>query len=185
MGHLKLYMMILGCKPQGRHTEQHDVFFTVATSMKETVPAITGFWPEASGKLHVDAWREVTEVDGFKIEITEKKEQEKDALKLFFINLGGYKKGEFDELHYKMLVVAANLANATQKAKQTAFYQHTGFSGAVSHIDDKYGVDVDDAVEILEILPREIKEKYSLQITQQKDLPNDEINLGYFPLNKI
>lgn len=175
---------MLGCKPEGRHTEQHDIFFTVSSSLKETVPGILSFWPEAKEKIHVDAWREITQVDGYRIEVVEKSTVQEQH-KLFFINLGGYKQGEFDEPHYKMVVVAANLADATRQAKESAFYRHTGFSGATSHIDDKYGVDVDDIFEIMDILPDDIKEAYSLRITKTPGLPADEIHLGYFPLGKI
>lgn len=145
MESLKLFMVLLGCKPAGRHTEQHDIFFAIGNSLADLKPAMTGFWPEANGKIHIDAWREVNVVDGYQLKVVPAtanagiKEH-----RLFFINLGGYKKGEFEEQHYKMLVVARNLAEATRMAKNTAFYKHTGFEGAVAHIDDKYGVDVDD-----------------------------------------
>jgi hypothetical protein len=56
------------------------------------------FWPEAKGKIHIDAWREVTIVDNFSIEIVAKKTVSNN---LFFINLGGYKENEFEEYHYK------------------------------------------------------------------------------------
>ena len=65
MSRPKLFMVLIGCKPEGRHTEQHDIFFGVATSMKELLPQIIAFWPEAKGDLHIDGWREVNQVDGF------------------------------------------------------------------------------------------------------------------------
>jgi Domain of Unknown Function (DUF1543) len=65
MGKQKLYMLLLGCRPEGRHTEQHDVFFHIGESLESLIPAIVEFWPEAKGKIHVDAWREVTRVGDF------------------------------------------------------------------------------------------------------------------------
>jgi hypothetical protein len=62
-------MIMLGCTPPGRHTEQHDLFFTIHNSIQETIPAINHFWPEAAGKIHIDAWREVTEVNGYKLKL--------------------------------------------------------------------------------------------------------------------
>ena len=180
----KLFMLLLGCTPQGRHTEQHDVFFTVGNSLKDIKEEIIAFWPEANGKIHIDAWREVTEVDGCQIKVVSKKE-ESTADKLFFLNLGGYKEGEFDELHYKMLTVSDEKATAIKKAKETAFYRHAGFDGATSHIDDKYGVDVDDVFEIDDILPTSIKQYYKLQISPAADIPKDEIHLGYLILSKL
>ena len=72
----------------------------------------------------------------------------KQKTRLFFINLGGYKENEFEEYHYKMLTACEDKSVAIQAAKQTAFYKHTGFKGATSHIDDKYGVDVDDILRL-------------------------------------
>lgn len=180
----KLFMLLLGCTPPGRHTEQHDVFFTVGNSLKDIKEEIMAFWPEANGKIHIDAWREVTEVDGYQVKVVDKNEQV-TADKLFFLNLGGYKKGEFDELHYKMLAVADEKAIAIKQAKETAFYKHAGFEGATSHIDDKYGVDVDDVFEIEDILPARIKQDYRLHIRLAADLPKDEMYLGYLILSKL
>lgn len=181
----KLYMIMLGCTPPGRHTEQHDIYFTISTSLEDTVPELKAFWPEAKGKIHIDAWREVNIVDGFKVEVVAKNEApERVDLKLFFINLGGYKPGEFDEPHYKLLIVAPDMATAVKQAKQTAFYKHTGFSGAASHIDDRYGVDVDDAFEVHDILPKEIRENFGLRFTEAKDEVSDAFNLGYLKLFK-
>jgi len=179
----KLFMIMLGCKPADRHTEQHDIYFTIAATLEETVPGINAFWPEAKGKIHIDAWREVTEVNGFQLAVVPKASTpEQQTLKLFFINLGGYKPGEFDEPHYKLLIVAPDMAAAVKQAKQTAFYKHTGFAGAPSHVDDRYGVDVDDAFEVQDILSASLSEQYSLVITGGENLKKDEVNLGYLKL---
>ncbi len=179
---------MVGCRPAGRNTEQHDIMFGIGETIKDLVPAINAFWPEAKGNIHVDAWREVTQVDGFSVEVVSKEESitnDENANKLFFLNLGGYKIGEFDEFHYKMLAVSADQAGAIKQAKLTAFYKHTGFKGATSHIDDKFGVDVDEFHEVKEILPENIKQKYSLRITPNNAVTEDEMHLGYFQLHKL
>ena len=187
MSDLKLFMLLLGCKPSGRNTEQHDTMFAIGSSMNDIIPQIQQFWPE-SGSIHIDGWREVNLVDGFLIKIKDASEK-KSALahKLFFINLGGYKENELEEFHYKMLSVSADKGEAVKKAKQTAFYKHTGFKTATSHIDDKYGVDVDDIYEIADILPDEIKEHYSIHIEKasNNNLPEDNLHLGYFTLSSF
>ncbi|HWI89655.1 MAG TPA: DUF1543 domain-containing protein [Flavisolibacter sp.] len=133
MDDLKLYMILLGCKPVGRNTEQHDLFFGIGGSLKDIKNDILDFWKEANGKIHIDGWREVNFVDGYQIKIIDKKETDSGGNeKLFFINLGGYKPNEFEEFHYKVLTIATDKGFAIQKAKQTAFYKHTGFEGAVS-----------------------------------------------------
>jgi hypothetical protein len=186
MEKLKLYMLLLGCKPAGRHTEQHDIFFSIGRSVKDLVPQIIDFWPEANGKIHIDGWREVTFVDSLQVRISPATEMNTNLQsKLFFINLGGYKKNEFDEFHYRMLVAGSGKEEAVKKAKQTAFYKHTGFHGASSHIDDKYGIDVDDIYAIEEILPAKIKAGYTIQLSPKQQQEEDKLHLGYFKLDKL
>jgi hypothetical protein len=182
----KLFMILIGASPKGRNIEQHDIFFGIGNSIKELLPEMLAFWPEAKGKIHVDAYRIVNKVGNFKVEVIAKADEDQTDLNgLFFLNLGGYKHNEFEELHYKMLVVADQKAVAIKESKETAFYKHTGFKGATSHIDDKYGVDVDDIFEIKDILSRETKKKYALKFTPDETLTEDEIVLGYIPLSKI
>ncbi len=185
----KLFMMILGATPKGRYIEQHDIFFGIADSVKELIPDIFAHWPEANGKVHIDAWREVTCTDGFDIHVVLKNEEQTNDIhqnkKLFFLNLGGYKPDEFEEYHYKMIVACDSKADAIKQARQTAFYKHTGFKGATSHIDDKYGVDVDDIYEITDILPRYLKEKYAITLTASNVTKEDNLNIGYYKLSKL
>jgi hypothetical protein len=186
----KLFMLLLGCKPLGRHTEQHDVFFGIASSLKGLVPSINAFWPEGKKNLHLDAWREVNRVQQHVIRPRLKKAkhtEEKGALKLFFINLGGYRKNEFEEFHYKMLVVAKDAESAEALAKKETFYKKTGFKGAPAHIDDAYGIDVDDIYHVQEILPEAFSTKYYLEITEagQDAIAEDAVQLGYLQLWKI
>jgi hypothetical protein len=179
-------MLLLGCKPEGRHTEQHDVLFGIGNSLSDLKPQIEAFWPEAKDRIHLDAWREVTSVNGYQIEVSEKNEPPaENAEKLFFINLGGYTKGLFAEQHYILLSVNDNIAAASKCAKGTFFYQENNFPGAESHIDDKYAVDVDDVYNVEDILPSDLKEKYTIKISKNDSLPDDEMHLGYFKMSKL
>jgi len=183
----KLFMVLIGCKPKGRHTEQHDIFFGIAPSMKEILPQIIAFWPEAEGDLHIDGWREVSQVDGYKVSVLPKSSDvlSEPAPQLFFINLGGYKENEFDEFHYKMVVASNDKAEAVKRAKATAFYKHTQFEGAKSHIDDKYGVDVDDLYQIEEILHNSLIQEYSIHLSPAPQKTEDQLHLGYFKLTSF
>lgn len=179
----KLYMLLIGASPPGRNIEQHDVFFGIGETIKDLIPDVIAFWP-GNNKIHFDAWREITSVNGYKVEIVLKNDNNQNSpYKLFFINLGGYKQNEFEEFHYKMVIAAGDKAEAVDMAKKTTFFRHTGFKGATAHIDDKYGVDVDDVHEITDILPLSAKEQYKLLITPAESLAEDEIHLGYFKLS--
>ena len=178
-----LYMLLIGATPPERNIEQHDVFFGIGDSIKDLIPDLVAFWP-GNNKLHFDAWREVTSVNGYKVEIILKNESKQNSpFKLFFINLGGYKQNEFEEFHYKMVIAAVDKAAAINISKQTAFFKHTGFKGATAHVDDKFGVDVDDVYEITDILPVAAKEKYGLLVIPVDLIVEDEIHLGYFKLS--
>jgi hypothetical protein len=182
---LKLFMLLIGCKPGGRHTEQHDIFFGVGKSLEDLKEDICLFWPEANKKLHIDAWREVTQVDGFSVSIISRHEKtggDKQDPRLFFLNLGGYKQNEFEEYHYKMIVACTQKGEAIRRAKQTAFYLHTGFEGAPSHIDDKYGIDVDDIYEIEDILPQRLKSEFCISLSRSAETREDDIHPGYVKL---
>lgn len=184
MSDLKLYMILLGCKPKGRFTEQHDIFFGIGESMAALKPAMQEFWKDA-GTLHIDAWREVNFVDGYRINVLDKITDPVKSHQLFFINLGGYKINEFEEFHYKMVTVAEDSGVAVRNSKNTAFYKHTGFEGATSHVDDKYGIDVDDIVNIGEILSSQYTDKYHLEIIPSETGEQDVIHLGYIKWEKI
>jgi hypothetical protein len=186
---LKLYMLLLGSKAPGRHVEQHDFFFGIATNLKELVPAVKAFWKNTGATLHIDGWREVNHVNGYQIKVKLKDEAiEPSDNRLFFINLGGYQAGKLEEQHYTVLSVQSDRSTAIQDSKKTVFFRTAtiaGTKGANSHIDDKYGIDVDDIYKIEEMLSPEQKEQYHIQITPASDLPEDEVHLGYFRLEKL
>lgn len=177
---VKLYKLVLGCKPQGRNTEQHDVFFGIGNSLKDLLPQIEAFWPDA-GKIHIDSWRTVCVVDDFEITVIPKNSATTTTKKLFFLNLGGYKPDDLEEYHYKFLAVANDKAEAINKAKKSAFFLHNNST----HVDDKYGVDVDDIYEIEDILPPAVKQNFTLHIKLNSNLPEDKLNVGYLKLTSL
>ncbi|OOQ56406.1 DUF1543 domain-containing protein [Mucilaginibacter pedocola] len=184
----KLFMLLLGSKAPGRHVEQHDFFFGIAGSLKELVPDIKKFWKNTGSSLHIDGWREVNHVNGYRITIIPKEAAIPNENRLFFINLGGYQAGKLEEQHYTVLSVQTDKTQAIQQAKKTIFFRTAsvaGVKGANSHIDDKYGIDVDDIYNIEEMLAPELKEKYHIGITPAEGLLEDEVHLGYFRLDKL
>ena len=149
---LTLFMVQLGGRPKGRLIEQHDIFFGVANEVSELIDDINHHWPEVRNKWHIDSYRAISKVDNYAIKLVESSSQVEcgSDLKLFFINLGGYQRGSFEEFHYKLLIVAATQADAIKQAKQSEFYKAFTYKdkespfNAASHIDDKFEVDIDD-----------------------------------------
>ena len=174
---MKLFYVILGATPEGRNIEQHDVFFGIAENFEELIPEIKNFWKDA--RVHIDCYQEVKFADGYQINIVEKSE-EKPSEQLFFVNLGGYKTGSFEEFHEQHLMVDISLGEVIKRVKKTDFYQNMGFKGAESHVDDKYGVDIDDIFSVQDILPQNMKDKYSilLEKSEEKNQENP-MHIGY------
>ncbi|GHE30723.1 DUF1543 domain-containing protein [Sphingobacterium griseoflavum] len=175
-------MVLLGCKPSGRFTEQHDIFFGIAGSLGELKTTMVDFWPEAEGQLHVDAWRKVSSVEGYRIAVVPREQAVSSKWKLFFVNLGGYRGQDFEEYHYKQLVVAEDVASATKAAKSSSF-----FKDYISpHIDDKYGLDVDDVFSVEDALPLSMREHFKLYIESNvSGAAPDKIEVGYIKFSKL
>lgn len=177
---MKLFYVILGATPEGRNIEQHDVFFGIAETLEDLIPEIKEFWKGT--RIHIDCYQAVQFADGYEVKIVEKNDQ-KTENQLFFINLGGYKPGFFEEFHEQHLMIGTSMGEIVKRIKQTDFYQNMGFKGAESHIDDKHGVDIDDIFNVHDILPKEMKEKYSIVLEKtDAEIQENEMHLGYMKL---
>ena len=178
---MKLFYVLLGAIPKGRNTEQHDVFFGIAEDVYQLKKDINAFWKEA-GKIHMDGFMEVNFIDGYEVQIVEKFENS-DSNHLYFMNLGGYKPGDFRELHHQLLMVGNSVSNVIKRAMKTDFYKEMSFKNAESHIDDHYGVDIDDLSKVDDLLPLSMKEKYSIILKKStQKIQENPTKIGYFKL---
>lgn len=177
---MKLFYVILGATTTGRNIEQHDVFFGIAESVEDLHSEIKNFWKFT--KLHIDCYQEVKFADGYELKVVEKASEISDN-QLFFVNLGGYKSGHFEEFHEQHLMVGKSLAEVIKKVKKTRFYKTMGFKNAPSHVDDQHGVDIDDIYNVNDLLSKETKEKYSI-ILEKSEIENQEnvMKIGYFKI---
>lgn len=187
---LKLFMVLLGSKAKGRNVEQHDYFFGVGSSLKQLLPQMKAFWPEAGASLHIDGWREVNSVGDYRVRVIERDQllQNDTGKKLFFVNLGGYTEGKLEEQHYIVLSVQDGKMQALQHSKATEFFKKNTIKtvlAANAHIDEKYGIDVDDFYRVDDILHHDTKSKYAIEITQGTELQPDTLHLGYLKLDKL
>ena len=210
---MKLFMLKIGARPPGRLIEQHDVMFVIANSLSETIESVNQHWPAVKNNWHLDAWREVKRVGDYQI-LLSKNSLSKDGLskdnaladdrvdnkldsqdkQLYFVNLGGYLPGQFEEFHYKTLVVAETLGKATAQVKKTAFYQDYTFDNvdtaksgvATSHVDDKHQLDLDDIHCVADLLPNDVALTIQpLTEPEKNQLPDDALHIGYLSLKQI
>lgn len=210
---MKLFMLKIGARPQGRLIEQHDVMFVIANSLSETIESVNQHWPAVKNNWHLDAWREVKRVGDYQILLSKDSLSKDKALadnifaddrvdnkldshgkQLYFVNLGGYLPGQFEEFHYKTLVVAETLGKATAQVKKTAFYQDYTFDNvdsaksgvATSHVDDKHQLDLDDIHCVADLLPNNVTLTIQpLTEPEKNQLPDDALHIGYLSLKQI
>ncbi len=220
---MKLFMLKIGARPQGRLIEQHDVMFVIANSLSETIESVNQHWPAVKNNWHLDAWREVKRVGDCQI-LLSKNSLSKDGWskdnaladkmladnifaedrvdnkldnqgkQLYFVNLGGYLPGQFEEFHHKTLVIAETLGKATAQVKKTAFYQDYTFDNvdtaksgvATSHVDDKHQLDLDDIHCVADLLPNDVALTIQpLTEPEKNQLPYDALHIGYLSLKQI
>lgn len=189
---LKVFMVQLGGRPKGRLIEQHDMFFGVANQVNELIADINTHWPEVKNKWHIDSYRAITKVDGYSVRLVESSSLIDNDLKLFFINLGGYQQGSFEEFHHKLLVVAESQAQAIKQAKQSAFYKEFTFKdkdspfNAASHVDDKFEVDVDDIYNINDLVSNvNVLIEPIVNDRDEHVMPDDKEYVGYLSIKNL
>ena len=182
-------MVLLGSKAPQRTVEQHDYFFGIASSLQELVPQMHDFWPEAGSSLHIDGWREVTHVDGYAVHVVLNEQRQPDnGKRLFFVNLGGYQSGKLEEQHYTLLTVQDDRKGAIKTSTMTDFFKNQSIAAvksASAHIDEKYGIDVDDVYRIEDVLPASVKGRYRIALVPEEDVLPDAVHLGYYKLDKL
>jgi hypothetical protein len=84
-----------------------------------------------------------------------------------------------------MIIAAPNKAAAIRTAKTSAFFKHTGYKGAEAHIDDQYGIDVDDSYQIEELLSENLLQQYSIELSPLLTEKEDEWHIGYTKLSSL
>lgn len=127
---MKLFAVYVGGRAKGANIEVHDMRFIVAETIGKTYAALRRQWWGLPETLHLDAWAELSQADGYAV--TLKPEPSTGAEKLYYVNLGGYEHGNFTELHHNMFVVA----ESEQKAKRKALAQVRHWDAP--HKDDLY-----------------------------------------------
>ncbi len=167
---MKFYAIYIGGAVKGSNVELHDMRFIIADNITDTYPALKKEWWGIPKSLHLDAWAELNHIDGYDISLKhEKPANEKN--KLYFLNLGGYLKHEFSEVHRNIFVVAENEMDAKKKALgQVPEWQQ-------AHKDFLY--DVDD----MHCLSNIAKEKgLYLHIKKSKEQKPFDFTCKYVPL---
>ena len=166
---MKLYAVFLGGRAKKCNTELHDVVFTCGDKIEETYFDLISKWFGIPDRLHIDSWVELSYVDGYKITLSQLKNNSNN--KLYFINLGGYEPKKFEELHESKFMVGRDKKNIKRRAKESML---VGLEQV--HTDDLY--DVDDCIEI-----NKVSNLY-VNLIESKIKKELRFNNGYLPIPK-
>ncbi len=127
---MKLFAIYIGGELEGANIELHDMRFVVAPSIADTYEELRRQWWGIPKSLHIDCWAEISEVDGYAV--TLRPEPFTGPEKLYYINLGGYDAGDFQEQHKNVFLVASSVPEAKRRAIAEAK------SWNVPHRDEMY-----------------------------------------------
>jgi hypothetical protein len=143
---MKLFAVYLGGRAPKGNTELHDVVFATGAAIADTYEQLLDKWFGTPKGLHLDSWIELDVVDGHRVTLSPTPAA--GAARLYFVNLGAYRAGEFSEVHANMFVVADSVAEAKKRAKNELLKD--GVSSV--HTDDLHAVDDCIAIEAVDAL---------------------------------
>ncbi|MDP4984013.1 DUF1543 domain-containing protein [Pseudoalteromonas tunicata] len=141
---MNLYLAYLGGRIFGGNIEIHDVQFVTGESIEQTYTTLKQRWIGDKNSVHLDSYIQLTDIDGYKISLRETEQH--SELKLFFVNLGGYRKDSLAEQHEFGLFVAKSSYEAKEKAMQKLLS-----NAQLQHKDDLYDVDDCFRVSLLDL----------------------------------
>ena len=122
-----LYLVVLGGRAKKANIELHDVRWVVGSKIEDTFGTLRKDWFGSPKGLHIDSYKKIKYIDGYKINLIffEKNRIDKEQLlkknkakkHLWFVNIGGYNPTSMQEKHEFGLVIASNKLEAKKIAK--------------------------------------------------------------------
>ena len=122
-----LFLVVLGGRAKLANVELHDVRWVVGSKIEDTYDVLKRDWFGTYEGLHIDSYKKINFVDGYKINLNKVKNLEIKNNKfcdvnnskkiLWFVNLGGYHPNSMQEKHEFGLVVASDKFEAKNIAK--------------------------------------------------------------------
>jgi len=122
-----LYLVVLGGRAEKANIELHDVRWVVGSKIEDTFDTLRNDWFGSLKGLHIDSYKKIKYIDGYKINLIyfEKDKIDKKQLikknetktNLWFVNIGGYSPTSMQEKHEFGLVIASSKFEAKNIAK--------------------------------------------------------------------
>ena len=185
-----LFLVVVGGRSPKANIELHDVRWVIGSKIEDTFDQLRNDWFGADNGLHIDSYKKIDSIDGYKINLINKESREPQNKiskkgrisnkKLWFVNIGGYDPNSMQEKHEFGLVVASSFSEAKNKAKSKWL-----IDCKKKHKDDIYVVedftDVDDCEVIKNIGNWEIELIRNDNHVEEKNIPDW---FGYMRIDK-
>ena len=120
---LSLFIVVLGGRSLKSNIELHDVRWVLGETIEDTYPELRKQWLGKKSGLHIDSYKCIKYIDGYKIVLSKSTEESLisphfEDFSLWFVNLGGYNPKKMYEEHEFNLIVAKKAIDAKRKAKK-------------------------------------------------------------------
>ena len=185
-----LYLVVVGGRSPKANIELHDVRWVIGSKIEDTYDQLRNDWFGSPHGLHIDSYKKIDSIDGYKIYLINKENKEfknkilkKEKIpnkKLWFVNIGGYDPSSMQEKHEFGLIVASSPSEAITKAKSKWL-----IDCKKRHKDDisvlKKFTDVDDCEVIKNIKNWEIELIPNHNHVEEKNIPDW---FGYMRIDK-
>ncbi len=122
-----LYLVVLGGRAKKANIELHDVRWVVGFKIEDTFDTLREDWFGSPKGLHIDSYKKIKYIDGYKINLINFESYKIDAKQLvkknkskkhlWFVNIGGYNPTSMQEKHEFGLVAASTKLEAKNIAK--------------------------------------------------------------------
>ena len=122
-----LFLVVLGGRADKANVELHDVRWVVGSKIEDTFNQLRNHWFGSIDGLHIDSYKKIEYVDGYKLYLRNFEEnkiknkqlvnQNNPQKNIWFVNIGGYDPSSMQEKHEFGLVVASSSLEAKNIAK--------------------------------------------------------------------
>ena len=185
-----LFLVVVGGRSHKANIELHDVRWVIGSKIEDTFDQLRNDWFGSDNGLHIDSYKKIDSIDGYKINLINKESREPQNKiskkgrisnkKLWFVNIGGYDPNSMQEKHEFGLVVASSSSEAKTKAKSKWL-----IDCKKKHKDDisavKSFTDVDDCEVIKNIKNWKIELIRNDNHVEEKNIPDW---FGYMRIDK-
>ena len=142
---MKLFAVFVGGGHPRANIEVHDMRFVVGETLESTIPQLRAAWWGKPSSLHIDGYVELSEVDGWRVDVRPGVAAPESVRSVWFVNVGGYTPELFGEQHHYLFMTGTEKSEVWNRARALS-PEWTG-----RHKDNFTAID--DILEVSTLLP--------------------------------